>query len=417
MACAADLYNDAMTNPGVDCLYITTTRTAAKRIIWKDLNALFKRFGGLERVDRVELTFELTNGSKIYLSGAKDTSEIDKFRGMALYKVYIDEAQSFPAYLFDLIKEVLEPALLDYNGSLCLIGTPPPIEAGVFHDAFHRKAGYQGYTSFHWTIKDNPHIEQKSGKTVEELLKRVRDRNGWTADNPTYRREYLGQFVYDPDSLVYKFDKSRNLYDSLPDQQWNYIIGVDIGFNDADAVAVLAFSKHTPDLYLVEELVQPHQDITALVEMVKPLVEQYNPIKVVMDAGALGKKIQEEISRRHGQSWKAADKHRKFEFIELMNGDLRKGNIKVLDDTMLVHDWNTLQWDFDPERPDKLKISTRYHSDIADAFLYAWREALHFTYRTPEKKPVHGSEEWMDEWAEQQAAIAKHGNDTEWWEH
>lgn len=416
VACAADLYHTATTVPNVNCLYITLSRTSAKRIIWRELLQLCKKYGGLKKQDNVELSLEFENGSMIYLSGAKDTAEIEKFRGMALYLVYIDEAQSFRTYLRDLIDEVLEPALLDHDGTLAVIGTPNASCAGVFHDAFHRRDGYREWDSFSWTIHNNPHIERKSGKTADELLRRILKKKGWSADNPAFQREYLGRWVYDADSLVFKFNEKKNLYTHLPEGDWSYILGVDVGFNDADAAAVLAFSDSHPEVYLVEEIIKPHQDITALVNMVSPLIARYKPVKQVMDAGALGKKIQEEISRRHGIMMEAAEKHRKYEFIELMNDDLRTGRFKVRPGMQWIEDSRLLQWDIDINNPERVKISNSFHSDITDAVLYAWRESLHFTYRKPKPVYTRDSAEWLEEWEQQEIDRLGRDAEIEWWE-
>ena len=117
-----------------------------------------------------------------------------------------------------------------------------------------------------------------------------------------------------------------------------------------------------------------------------------------MDAGALGKKIQEEIRFRHQLHMEAADKKRKIEFIELLNDDLRTGKFKAPKGSLFEEDCMLVTWDKDsivrnPERP---KISDAYHSDICDAVLYAWREARHYLSSKPIEKPKEGTEEYMD---------------------
>ena len=72
----------------------------------------------------------------------------------------------------------------------------------------------------------------------------------------------------------------------------------------------------------VDEHVKNKQNISQLVAVINEYKDLYNPIRMVMDAGALGKKIQEELRMRHGLNIEAADKTRKIEFIELLNDDL-----------------------------------------------------------------------------------------------
>ena len=74
---------------------------------------------------------------------------------------------------------------------------------------------------------------------------------------------------------------------------------------------------------------------------------------------------------------------------------------------------------FCDSKNDKLVISDRYHSDICDAVLYAFRESLHWLHEPPEKLLVPGTPEWaqaeeqaMEEFALQQAEAEE--REAEW---
>ena len=120
---------------------------------------------------------------------------------------------------------------------------------------------------------------------------------------------------------------------------------------------------------------------------------------MVMDAGALGKKIQEELRMRHGLNIEAADKTRKVEFIELLNDDLRTEKFKAFKNSIFEEDCMLVQGDKDSKirNPEKPKISDTYHSDICDAVLYAWRECKHYLSEKPPEVPVEGTDEYMKE--------------------
>ena len=389
MACAVDLMHTALTMPG-DVAYITLNRRSAKRIIWRALLEINEKFKLNAKEDKVDLSLTLPNKNVIYVSGAKDESDIEKFRGMLLRKIYIDECQSFRPYIEHLVDDILEPALTDYDGSLILIGTPGPVPTGYFHDAAHNDA----WSHHAWTLHDNPWIKIKSNREVEDIIGDRCKRRGISKKDPSIRREYYGEWVQDKDSLVYKFNKNVNIYDSVP-ENLNYVIGVDIGYVDADAIAVLGYSYDSKDVYLVQEVITEKQTISDLVEQIESLRDIYNPVKMVMDAGALGKKIQEEIRQRHRISIHAAEKQRKLEFIELLNDDLRTARFKAFPDSRFQEDSLLVSWDYSQQ--GKPKISESYHTDIGDAILYAWRECRHFLYEAPEKKPAFGSDAYMDE--------------------
>lgn len=397
ISCAADLIFTALTLPG-DVAYITLSRKTAKKIIWRELLKINKTYALGARPDNTELTLEMPNGNMIYVSGAKDATEIEKFRGLALRKVYIDESQSFRDYIRDLIEDVIEPALTDYYGTLCLIGTPGPIPAGFFYDLSHNK----NWSHHKWTMQDNPHIRLKSGKDPLEIITELAVRRGLTLDAASIQREYFGKWVKDVDSLVYKFNTESNVAKQTPLlKDMTFIFGIDIGYKDADAIAVLGYDHNSRTVYLIEEYVQTKNDITSLVQAIEKLRLVYNPVKLVMDAGALGKKIQEEIKHRHGIPVEAADKQRKLEFITLLNDDLRTGKFKAVPGTRFEEDSFLVQWDYtDPMKP---KVSDVYHTDIGDAVLYAWRECKHYFWEAPQKRHNVHTAEYMKALEEREA--------------
>lgn len=404
VACAADLVNTALSFKEINCLYITLSRTNAKKLVWKEIlkiNSKHQLGGAIDLVE-LSITFPKT-GSTIYLSGAKDASEIEKFRGMALKKVYIDEAQAFRDYIRELIEDVLDAALMDHNGDLNLIGTPAPIVAGYFAECAGVVQGMEyradAWSVHGWTYFDNPFIPVTSGKTHLELLERVMKRRGVTIDDPTIQREFFGKWVNDPESLWIRYYADKCHFTALPDdkrKQWRYIMGIDLGFNDADAIAVLAWSPDSPDTYLVDELVTPKQGLTELVEQIQTLQKKYNCYKMVIDEGGLGKKLAEEMRRRHHLPVQAADKARKQENVAFLNDALRTGRFKAKTESKFAQDSRLVEIDKDKSRPDKIAISDKYHSDIIDAVLYSFKESPAYSYQAPKAAPKPGTKEWAE---------------------
>ncbi len=393
VSCAAHLVDTAIKNADVVCLYITLARNNAKKLIWKELlkiNTMYK-LGGVP--DSTELSLTFPNLSVIYLSGAKDSSEIEKFRGLALKLCYIDECQSFRTYIQELIDDVLEPALLDHAGMLCLIGTPGPLPSGYFYQC---SEGDNSWSKHKWTFFDNPFVVSKSGQTHQALLNRVLTRRNVTIDDPSIQREFYGKWALDSDSLWIKYHQEMDDYDQLPDNMvWNYILGIDLGFNDADALAVVAWSEQTPNTYLVEELVVARQGLTELVDQIKVLDTKYKFSKMVIDEGGLGKKLAEEMRRRHHLPVQAADKARKQENVAFLNAALKAGRFKARKRSRFAQDSFLVEVDRDKSTPDRIRLSDTYHSDIIDAVLYAYRESPAFTYEPAKVKPKWGSAEWL----------------------
>lgn len=391
---AAALIDSALSHPGSANLYITRSRKNAKRIFWTPLKKLIRDNKLDAEPNESDLCIKFGNGSRIYLAGANDRDAIEDQRGDGMAMVVIDECQSLPAYLENLVDEVLVPALMDYDGSLILIGTPGPVPVGYFFDATQSEA----WSHHHWTVHDNPHILAKSGKTPAQHLQAELVRRGLSEADPVIQREWWGKWIHDPNSLVFRFDGNRNTYTELPSATgWEYVIGIDLGYEDADAISVLGWHPKSPNVWQVEEHVLNKQTVTQLGETLRPLLSRYQPVSTVIDSGGLGKKIAEELSARLGIHLKAAEKTRKIEYIELVNDALRTGRLQVRPESRFASDALLIEWDRNRSTPDRRVISDRYHSDIADALLYAFRESLHWLHEPPEEKPQPGTDEWARE--------------------
>ena len=393
-ACAADLISTAINNPGCNVLYITITKDMVKRNLWKELRKINTKYelGGVENL--ADLTMTFPQGATIYTSGCNDRTEVEKFRGMALLKCYIDECQSFRAYIEDLIDDVIGPALMDYAGSLILIGTPGPVPGGFFHSCAVENANWSKH---HWTFFDNPFIPITSGMPHTKVFERELKRRGVTADDPSIQREWYGKWMLDSNSLLIKYDKNKNHFQELsPNQQYHYIMGIDIGFKDADAICILAYSDNDPTTYLVDELITEKQGITELVEQIQFLDKKYKVNKMVMDAGGLGKKIQEEIIKRWSIPVEAADKIRKMENVEILNDSLRTGRFRAKSASRFAQDSYLVEIDRDKSTPEKIKVSDRFHSDIIDSVLYAFKFSPAYSWTPPPTKPIYGSKAWAD---------------------
>ncbi|MEZ0208573.1 MAG: phage terminase large subunit [Candidatus Paceibacterota bacterium] len=408
-----DALDICLSTPKARVLYITLTRENCVEIIWPDLMATLEEFQIPCKINQQRLSVTFANGSYFSCAGAKDKREIGKFRGRKLSRIYIDEAQNFPAYIQDMIEADLIPTLRDLKGSMLVTGTPGPLKRGFFYGISTNGQ----WESHRWTAFENPHMHNPAmGKDLEQTLEEERQVRNIDKNDPSYIRETYGIWSEDFDSLVFKFKKEVNVSSERP-KDLTYVFGIDLGYNDADAIAVLGYSHSTGKVYLVEEWVERKQDITDLVNQIELLRTKYGPVRMVMDAGALGKKIQEEIKRRHAIPVEAADKNRKFEFIKLLNDDFKTGKFQTFENSKFEEDCYLVQWDRNVEDPTKIKVSNSYHSDICDAVLYAWRECNHYFKQEIEVKHSRSSNEFMDALEAQEAEaleLKQQGHLTDW---
>lgn len=400
---AIRLLHTLQTHPNCFCLYIALTRESARNIMWGVLQEQDAKFGiGCEFTES-NLTITHPNGARLQLFGADMKNFIRRLKGIKTPGVAIDEAQDFGSHLQSLVDDVLTPTLTDYQDSwLAITGTPGPVPLGYFYDITHQRK--YGFSLHQWTLLENPYLP-----AAKEFIQELKVKRSWDDLNPTLRREWYNQWVLDLESLLVRYDIQRNHYDILPAASYIHIMGVDIGFRDADALCILAWSESSADIYLVEEVVTSGQDITTLSESMERLIKQYNPSKIVMDEGGLGKKVAEEIRRRRHLPVQPADKSRKMENIAFLNDYLRLGKFKAKKTSRFVEDSYKVQIDWDKTSPDKIKIKDTFHSDIIDAVLYAFKESPAFTYQKPKVIPLYGSKEWANEQVEEmeQATIER----------
>lgn len=380
-ACCYYLIETALKHPDSICAYIGLSRRSAKRLMWQEMKRANRKYMLSMKFNNSELVATFANGSQIILTGANDEADIDKLRGSSYRLVVLDEAASFGGHMDSLVEEVLEPALVDHNGTMAMIGTPSAACAGLFYRA--TTEADSGYSQHHWTILENPYIPH-----AQEWLARRMKQKGWSDDNPIYLREWRGRWIRSNDSIVYRFSEDKNQANTLPwdEHDWAFILGVDLGYEDSTAFIIGAFCEDLPDFYIIEDYKSSKLLPSEIAEKIKAYDAEYNFRVMVADTGGLGKSIVEEFRARHHLNIRPAQKQNKLSYIELMNSDLAAGRIKVLEGCGVLDEWRLLQWDEDRPVED-----SRFDNHLADAALYAWRESRHYISTERAEKVNPGS--------------------------
>jgi len=376
--------------PKSQSVYLALTRDSARDIMWPILHEINDRHQlGCKFVDS-RLTMTHPNGAKLILYGADMSNFIKRLKGRKYPAVAIDEAQDFGAHLQSLVDDVLTPSIADYiDGWLAITGTPGPVPNGYFFEVMQKRRF--GYSLHAWTLLENPHMPDPYG-----FLMDLREKREWDENHPTYLREYRNQWVLDVQSLWVQYKESLNHFDELPKGlKYNYILGVDFGYKDADALAVLAWSESTSNIFLAEEKITKKQGLTELNAQIDDVCKRYAISKIVADEGGLGKKMAEEFRRRYHMPIQPADKTRKQENVELLNDYLRLGKFKASKTSQFAQDSYLVQIDWDRSTPDKIVVKKKPHSDIIDAVLYAFKESPAYTYRHEKAPALKSSQEWL----------------------
>lgn len=440
------------TKPGARVLIISLTLKSTVENYWSGApGGLFAQNYAYSldiKFNTSRYTWVHPNGSRGMLAGAETKADIEHLRGAAAEAdlVIVDECKSFaPHHLNDLIENVVEPGLMTRGGQLIMAGTPGSIPLGPFYEAtcllarvgpddnrrptcirWQDRANpgpayamftteeYDDLYSLHtWTIQDNlaaPHQWR--------FALSAKRRRGWTDDHPTWRREYLGEWVNDAEDLVYKYlasntdgkcnwtpNKAHGITGLPPEQgPWHLLLGLDLGFVDDCAMVLVAYSEQLKELRHVYDYKAPGMDAQTFAEEIVGIIDDYGqPDMIVGDfAGGSSKMILKMLNERYGLAIQPAEKREKNDYIELINGDFLSGRIKIIKGSELETELCGLQWDLSNDakhvlaRTGRLREDPKCPNHLCDSLLYIWRWSYHFYSSAPEKGPEKGTQEWID---------------------
>lgn len=416
-------------------VYIATTRAQATDLMWSPLKDACEALGIEATFQEVALRCTIKKtGATIRLVGADDLREIEKLRGQSFHEVQVDEAASYPARLMEaLLHRIVGPRLGDLGGCIVVYGTPGHILAGSFYDAtrpgspVHRPwserdqfPGWTGWSSHTWSLEDGAqHVPAMARLWAEALVEKAT--NEWSDDNPIWLREYRGQWAADNTTHVFRYrphvdGQAWNQWEPtlrpdgvaiLPEgyTDWQYVYGLDLGSKDPFACNVFAFSPSDPKrriwhVFSFEQREMYAQAIAKLLvgdEAVQSMMRGNGlpdrlgglygvtgwPAAIVADLAGLGGAVIDELAKVYGIRIKAAEKKDKFGAIEVLNGDLVDGRLRVIKGSTLEQQMMTLQWKPDEYGTPKEDKAQANHS--SDAAIYARTEIARLFDATPVK--------------------------------
>lgn len=402
------MFKECYDFPGSTQLYFGLTRGSAKFIMWDDIIKSLNRdlrLGG--EPNESELTFRIPNDSKIMLAGADSKyEEIEKKLGGKPRCIILDEAGSFRRDLRHICYEMMEPALADLEGWLGMGGTPTEITSGLFFDMTTGKE--PGWSVHEWDTLDNPYMREKWARKIAWLIKN----NPRIVETPAFRRMYRKEWVIDDISKCYKYQIGRNDIDELPKgDNWTYVLGIDLGYDDSSAFVVSAFNEFDRNLYFVEAHKASGMIISDVVARIRYYIDLYKPYKCIVDNAS--KQSVEEMKQRYHLPLEKADKQGKAEFIEMMSSEFILGYIKLLPScNKLATEYGALIWD--KKALPKREEHPACENHLCDAALYNWRHC--FQYLSKDKPAKKTEEEKIDEWFDNRAMEIEKENQMEFWE-
>ena len=404
-------------------LYVALSKETARNILWDNPATGLKRFDrqyglGL-KFNNASHIASFDNGSQIYLHGAKNEDALEKLRGRPFRKAKVDEAASFaPMRLRRLVDKVLGPAMADYRGQLDLMGTPGKVLAGpwfestslatfgtspfrgeprcAYHDAPAEARARAEWSLHQWSVADNtalPHI------WAEEAQDEKR-RKGWADDDPDWVNEWLGLWIVDLESLVYRYDAAHD-WDggALPaGHVWEKVGAFYLTNEGHLGVVVCAYSATHPHMFQVDDRKAPRATAETISRIVGDLDRKHDLKDIVGARQSGGKALLEELRMHYHIDCHPFLLRDKQDLVVLANADLEAGRIHVLGGSELSAELQGLQWSDPGEREDTSSTT----NVLSTAFLGAWRFSFHRNAREPTlEDPKHGTPQFLDKLAEE----------------
>lgn len=440
------LVHDALVVPGSYQVYVNTSWAECRRIAWRGarpcdglvgLNEDFKLGAVFHKADR---TMTFPNRSVIEAIPADDVPAVERALGMAPHRVWFDEAQKFP-HLDYAIKEIVGPAMADFDGQIVLTGTPSRDCVGLFYDVTKDDAQVAGWSRHKLTVLDNPWFgATKKERYAKTVLKHC-IKFALEEDDPEVQRMWFGRWVEEDSSFVYHVhrvpedellyadarwvDGRKPNHDGLggvPDlsravgdlpvrddgsvYDWTFGLGTDLGYDpDPFAYVVWAWTWERPELYEVASWKQVRLIPDAQAQIIADLQRRFDFAFAGADAGGGGKGIVKGWSEgwqdRYPLPIEEAPKAQKVTAVEFMNNDIRLGTVKLRRGGPLYEEMRKLTWA--PRKGGGRQMEQvqrgrhgkkRFPNDCCDAGLYGHRMAQHHRYQEPEKEPEYGTSEY-----------------------
>lgn len=359
-------------------VYIGLTLQKAANNVWQLLKDEIQRCKiPTLKIDNSAYRIDFANGAFIELAGNSTKAEREKIRGKDSSMFIIDEAQSHQGLGY-LITSIIQPIVKGRNGVMVLSGTGPITAGGVWEQVINDNT-WSKHTA---TMEDNPTIPANA-------LRDVLVENGWDENNITYRREYLGEIVYDQNRLIIP-NRSYYSIDDIKNRTFDAcIIGGDYGFSDYNAFVPMIRDSLSKKWYVIDTVRKNHLSSNEIVNeflaLSKKIEDEWKIPKnnqyAVMDSSH--QQISRDIYNKGFFNISNAEKIGEVQMFQDLSTDCSLGNVLIVKGSEVDNACNIASWRFDEERQaviyevdDKFNHENKI-SDIMDALKYAH----HLIYR------------------------------------
>lgn len=383
--------------PKSNMVFGALTLDSAADICWQEFKDLNKRGSYGCKFNETKKIMFFPNGSKLRLFGL-DTSpkQMRKVLGQKLRKFSLDEAGSMSQDMRKLCYQMVKPALADLrpNSWMTLLGTCENIPNTFFEGVTEGGETDLPWKVYKWTAHENPYMAKQWQEELDEML----ENNPKVVNASWFKTHYMNQWCADDDLLIIPIDKCEQV-EFIDDGNYDFVLGVDVGYNDANAFSILACHKNKREVIIVKTFKEAELIFSEVAAIIKEIQRKYNIFKIVIDGA--NKQGLMEIRKRFHIPMDIAEKTGKATYLHLLRDDVICGHV-LMDATNcgeLYTEWSSLMWrDLNKENEDD-----RCQNHLSDSTLYAWRYCYHYLWEAPPEKEDENSDSFMDDLEEREA--------------
>lgn len=368
-------------DPRAVSLYVAQAAPIIRETVWPEVQEMIAKFDLPFRVHETALRIRHKRSTgRWLLRGCDNRKTIEKFRGLGVgghFKLAsMDESGTWGAALEVAVRSAISPGLRDAAGEFLMTGSPGYFPEGLFYEAtlgavLHSdelgvSTRLKHFQTMHWDIGDNEALEPD--RKDLDLIIAEEGLSGY--DDPVFIREWKGIYCINTQVQVFDFDPERNtFYGGAPDGL-HYYMGLDFGFTDESAIVILAYSERTRDMWVVDDWSDTEQVSADIAVQIREFETKYKIERRIGDTGGSGKGTAEELWRDEGIYVEPATKQQKLRFIEFLNSDLRRGNLKVRKGLKVASELPKVLWN-----EERTGLHAKGKDNLSMALLYVWRAA------------------------------------------
>jgi hypothetical protein len=283
----------------------------------------------------------------------------DSGRGRKYAVVVVDEAAMIPA-LEEAWQQAIRPTLTDLQGSAWFLSTPKGMN--YFKQLFDRGQDpeREDWASWQMPTSANPHM------AAEEIEAARLD-----LTETAFNQEYLALFVNWEGSVFRRVGEAATAIPlSKPEAGHDYVIGCDWGRSN-DYTVFMVLDATTKAVVSMDR--SNRVDYAVQCDRLKALSEQWQPRQIIAEQNSVGQPVIEQLTRDglRVQPFVTTNAS-KVQAIEALALALERGDIRILNDPVLVSELVAYQSERLPSGLLRYGAPNGVHDDTVIALALAW---------------------------------------------